>query len=259
MGECVVPPNQRLTIEREQLGLTVEAVAEQLNMTAVVVVALEAGEYEKLHGKGYVVAYLRRYAQLLKLDAETLIADYQLNQQHVYSQENPLLERNSVKSQHRKHRTLYGLAATIMLFTVLALLTPELVKDDMQKTGLVVDTAVGTTHISHLDALPEDEPTLSFMPEMQLLSQDGQMQEELGELSQLKFRFSADCWVEVVDGDNQPVYSSLQRANEELKISGKPPFRITLGYAPGVELSYNGESVEIDASADTAHFTVGKS
>jgi cytoskeleton protein RodZ len=66
-------------------------------------------------------------------------------------------------------------------------------------------------------------------------------------VSELSFQFSADCWVEVLDGDNQKIFSSLQKAQERLVLEGKPPFHVTLGYAPGVSLSYNGEPIEIDA------------
>jgi cytoskeleton protein RodZ len=80
------------------------------------------------------------------------------------------------------------------------------------------------------------------------------------ELSSLSFTFSADCWVEVRDGDNQKIFASMQRAQERLELQGKPPFRITLGYAPGVALSYNSQPVTIDSrNSNVAKLVLGNS
>lgn len=61
----------------------------------------------------------------------------------------------------------------------------------------------------------------------------------------LSFAFSDDCWIQVVDGNQSIILSSLAKKNEALQLSGKPPFTVTLGYAPGVSVSYNGEPVKI--------------
>ncbi len=62
---------------------------------------------------------------------------------------------------------------------------------------------------------------------------------------QLTFVFSEDCWLEVksVDGDN--LYSDLNRTGQTLILTGRAPFRILLGYAPGVSLSFNDEPVPL--------------
>ena len=57
--------------------------------------------------------------------------------------------------------------------------------------------------------------------------------------------FSEDCWVEVRDRDNRYLYSDLRREGEELQLVGEAPFRVRLGYAPGVRLLFNGESIPL--------------
>jgi cytoskeleton protein RodZ len=61
----------------------------------------------------------------------------------------------------------------------------------------------------------------------------------------LRLEFSADCWVEVKNEANVNLYGDLGRAGESLELVGAPPFRLLLGYAPGVVLAYNGESVPL--------------
>jgi cytoskeleton protein RodZ len=61
----------------------------------------------------------------------------------------------------------------------------------------------------------------------------------------LRLEFTADCWVEVKDESNLNLYGDLGRAGDSLVLIGASPFRILLGYAPGVVLVYNGESVPL--------------
>ncbi|MCY3820641.1 MAG: DUF4115 domain-containing protein [Gammaproteobacteria bacterium] len=62
----------------------------------------------------------------------------------------------------------------------------------------------------------------------------------------LVFRFIDDCWVEVLDAGGALVHGDLERAGNELEVSGQAPFTLTLGYASGVELEYNGQPVMLE-------------
>ncbi len=61
----------------------------------------------------------------------------------------------------------------------------------------------------------------------------------------LTFVFTEDCWVEVKSTDGENLYSDLNRAGRTLVLTGQAPFRVLLGYAPGVSLSFNGEPVPL--------------
>lgn len=64
-----------------------------------------------------------------------------------------------------------------------------------------------------------------------------------GEEHVLAFQFARDSWVEVIDASGARLYQDLERAEDRLEVRGVAPFTITLGYAPGVQLEYNGEPV----------------
>ena len=76
----------------------------------------------------------------------------------------------------------------------------------------------------------------------------------------LHFVFSEDCWVEVRDADDADVYRDLNRDGETLDLWGRAPFRIRLGYAPAVELTYNGSRVALRPFTrnDVASLTLGR-
>ncbi len=73
----VIPPKttgQQLAQAREELGLSVQDIAEKMLLSDTVILALENHEYDSLNGKAYVTGYVRSYASLVNLDADALIA-----------------------------------------------------------------------------------------------------------------------------------------------------------------------------------------
>ena len=59
----------------------------------------------------------------------------------------------------------------------------------------------------------------------------------------LRMEFSEDCWVEVMSSTGRLLYGDLNRSGRVLVPVGEAPFRVLLGYAPGVRMSFNGEAV----------------
>lgn len=59
---------------RKDWELTVEEVAQNLNLSVDTINALERDEYDRLPGYTFVKGYIRSYANLLRLDAENIIA-----------------------------------------------------------------------------------------------------------------------------------------------------------------------------------------
>lgn len=59
---------------REQAGLSIDAVAQQLKLAPRQVKALEDGDFAELPGRTFVRGFMRNYARLLKLDPEAVVA-----------------------------------------------------------------------------------------------------------------------------------------------------------------------------------------
>jgi len=66
----------------------------------------------------------------------------------------------------------------------------------------------------------------------------------------LDFRFANRCWVEVRDNAGSLLYSGLESAGSQLQIEGAAPFQVVIGEVAGTVLSYNGEAIPLQASAD---------
>ncbi len=65
---------KKLAAAREGWGLSVQEVADNLNLGVNIIEAVEADEYDKLPGSTFARGYIRAYANLLRLDPDELIA-----------------------------------------------------------------------------------------------------------------------------------------------------------------------------------------
>ncbi len=61
----------------------------------------------------------------------------------------------------------------------------------------------------------------------------------------LSIDFTEECWVEIKDPVGNLLYGNLGRPGARLEFVGAAPFRVLLGYAPGVLLKYNAEPVAL--------------
>jgi cytoskeleton protein RodZ len=83
-----------------------------------------------------------------------------------------------------------------------------------------------------------------------------------GKPMEVTLKFAADSWVEVYDASGEKLFYDIGSADSSRTISGTPPFRVTLGNAPGVTLDVNGKPVTVPESAvkdDAAQFVINRS
>jgi cytoskeleton protein RodZ len=78
--------------------------------------------------------------------------------------------------------------------------------------------------------------------------------------SKLELRYEADSWTEVYDNAGRKLSYGLIKAGEVLLLSGEAPFRVFLGYAPGVTVYYNDELFDHSPfqRRDVARFRIGR-
>ena len=58
--------------------------------------------------------------------------------------------------------------------------------------------------------------------------------------------FSEDCWFEIRTAQGDLLYADLGRSGQSRRYTGAAPFRLKLGYSPGVSLLYNGEPIDLE-------------
>jgi len=77
--------------------------------------------------------------------------------------------------------------------------------------------------------------------------------------SELRLVFNDESWVDVTDARGEKLVYRLAKAGLSRAVTGVAPFDVQLGYAPGVEIFYNGKPYDMSryASRRSARFRVG--
>lgn len=121
-------------------------------------------------------------------------------------------------------------------------------------TPAVADNTQDSAALSEQAAVQaESAPVESREPEIPPLSDNVPR-------SELRMSFAADSWVEVTDAEGRKLAYDLVGEGRTRILEGEAPFRIFLGYAPGVEIIYNGEPFDHTPfhRQDLARFRIGR-
>ncbi len=270
---CSGSPGQQLRAAREQAGLTLEQMAQQLNLLRGFLSALEEDRYDRLPGATFARGYLRNYARALKLNEGELLAQFDARMPQarpVQVEPTPAPRYRPIALDSRAPRRHWSAAAALMV--VLGLWgwqqmdekAPELVSLTPESNSVSFTLPGGLDEAMPFGDNPLDSVELLPSVPTELQPQNSsaeQASDTVAAIDRLNLRFSADCWVEIKDRDNKVLFAALKHADEQLQIEGRGPFKVLLGFAPGVEMAYNGRPVDIDVSsgARSARLIVGSS
>lgn len=128
------------------------------------------------------------------------------------------------------------------------------------------DTA--TTPAELLETLPEPDAgeSGSVAPVSSAVAADsgaGEQQTErppAGTSEGLQLAVNKESWIEVYDAADTRLYFGLAKPGEVIQVDGQSPLRVVLGYAPGVNVRYNGKAIDTieHSRAGVAEFSVGQ-
>jgi len=76
----------------------------------------------------------------------------------------------------------------------------------------------------------------------------------------LTLDYTADCWTRVTDANGKVLYSGLAKAGSSRTLVGQTPLDLHLGFASGVQVSFNGEAVSLSGKTrgETARLKLGQ-
>ena len=290
MSEAVkITAGSMLKQAREQAGLEIQAVADRLHLRPRQVTALETDQYQLLGTDIFCRGYIKSYCKFLSIENAPVLDRYIEQLPDAVVQETTASKRPRPIQLPGKGYTIQYWFAAVTLMVAVGLwfahdqLSPKASSAPVMVSGLSVEqqpTKSAVQQVFELAAInaettPEQAPQAeTAQPELVAEVIDPEYQEPTEQTlltenivaavverasDWLNFQFSDDCWVEVKDKDNAVIYADLKRADDTLQVSGKPPFKVLLGYAPGVSLDYNGEPVDIEVNRknNSARLTVG--
>ena len=284
----LIATGPRLKAERERRGLSPQKAADELHLDGWVIDALESENYARIGPSVYAKGHLRRYAMLLGLPADEIMAGYESRAQApnppALQAANMRLRTDEPAASNFPWQRTAAAAAVLLLILGAWWWKPwhrhgaAAAVGESPAATLSAASAAGTA-----DAVPaagNSAPPAQAAPALMstaLTSTSGAAPGAAGTGSaaalppegdptagvgraRLRLSFSADSWVDVHDAAGRKVFAGNGRANSMKTIAGIAPMRVYLGFASGVQLEINDRAVAIGPqflAGDVARFEAG--
>ena len=261
-AESMLPtPGSLLLAQRETLELSLQHVANELNLTMHYVKALESDSYDKLPGDVFVKGYIRSYARLLALDPEQMLDIYREFTTHKLARKEEAIKRYARRrmDKNRPWIVFSGVAFVVVAILLWLLSTGNGSDAPVATPGLgavggidaipVFDAASGADASADSDAgastgtgenLAEAAAGAVDPASTLTLSWPGD--------DRLQISFVEDSGVEIEHRGGEETYREVQLAGEQLTVHGSAPFSVVLDNAAGVTLIFNGRQIDFSSN-----------
>jgi cytoskeleton protein RodZ len=273
-----------LKAAREARKLEVADVAAKLKLTARQVEALEEENFEHLPSEVFVRGFVRNYARLVGIEPDSLIAPVDVGAGVAEVITAPSAGVDVGSGNLRRWLVYPMIAAAVFLILVAALYhwlrqgeeallpaQPETVSqaeevvpapaqpaaaqaapasDAVVTPALPSQTDAGSASTAVVTEAPPIAPVEAALqpirpapPVVDANAVNADINVNTGARS-MRFEPAQDAWIQVVDGKGNR-FSKLVRAGTAESFSGEPPFRLVVGEAALVRLTYNGHSIDL--------------
>ena len=109
-------PGEILREKRENIGLSIEAAAEKLNLDPKLIGLLEKNEYENFKFETYLKGYLRAYSKFLEIDGDMILELYKGNNPDKEPEILPDVKPKIQKNTSDKSVKLFGYVILLSIF-----------------------------------------------------------------------------------------------------------------------------------------------
>lgn len=279
---------ERLAEARREQQISVLEVAKELHLDEPKVRALERNDFDMLGAPVFAKGHLRKYAQLVGVDADDVFSDYYkmtrsqslppvvVGKQKVRQELSPgpwiaviivilaaaaaywwfaadsgkTVAPNTSPTEEPVQPELRGETVTAREDTLAAVATASL------DEPVISDPEFATSQ-------PQLEPNVSEPQAEPVASQSPPQAEPAvsladGEIS-LSMSFSGDCWTEIKDATGRQLFFDMGRNGRTVELTGQPPFAALFGNVDNVDVRVDGNEYPISTTnpgGRTARLTI---
>lgn len=257
---------------REERGLALTDVAQQLKFAARQLEALEQERFDLLPGGTFVRGMVRAYARLLKIDAQPLLG--RLADRFDAPDSNSLAARYKQPvpfSDGTRRSTFVYLGASLGVLVAVGAIAYQWYREQNARP-VAVATAPKVKPAARPVALPAEPVAVSKTPEKTVAAQEKAapapektMKETVVSLKpapagvhRIVLQCDEEAWLEVKDAAGRQLLSSLNPAGCERVVQGRGPFEVVIGNASHVRVMHNDRSLDLrpHTKQDIARFTI---
>lgn len=263
---------ERLAAARREQQIAVLEIAKELHLDEPKVRALERNEFEVLGAPVFAKGHLKKYAELVDVDPDDILADYYRLERA--GEMPPLVSsRRRVRQELSPGPWIAVIVVVIVVATAYWWFTsrpmqsspPEPAESVIEETGPGVAVPPATDEPAtdesaavappaageDADASPPatgDEMVGEFPPAEAPVEDtsppalaDGQMR--------ILLTYTGDCWTEITDASGRRLFFDLGKDGRTVELTGAEPFNVLLGNPANVGVSVNGEDYALPASS----------
>ncbi len=257
---------ERLAIARRAHEISASDIAKELHLDEPKIRALEQNNFELLGAPVFAKGHLRKYAELVGVSTDDIIADYyRLNQT---AGAPPVV--GPARKFERDYAPVSWIAVGLVVIIVASAsywwFTRDSARPPVVRTQAAVlapfasdagDEPVRQAAAETAEILPEPElpVTAEDLPptETMLVSstaadfESEPLVEDVSLLPQVhvELSFSGDCWTEVSDASGRRLFYDLGTAGRVVALAGDEPLQIVLGNSENVSINVEGRDYPI--------------
>lgn len=265
-------PGATLRLQREQQGLSTAAAAATLRLPEKILLHLEAGRFDQLPGDTFARGYVRNYANMLGLDANRLVLEYD-QFVGVVTRERSVSGIDKVTPSGKTGHLLVTWSSVIIALIILAsvllwwydsrpvpvpadeviseqqlieevqvdaLALPVSMEQDLQAQAEVAASASAAPAAEELAVVAVPVPGASTTAEVEPPA--------AASADALQMSFSGNCWLQVTAVGGQVLRSGLMQAGQSLSIDNAGPVDVVIGAVEMLaQIVYRGEPVDMQS------------
>lgn len=276
-----------LALERKRQGLELDDLCARLRLSLAQVQALEGDDYAKLPGPTFTRGIIRSYAKILQIDAQPLLDAYEQAKPAEAQLAIAAPTHNIRFAPGSDGQPLMRVVLIVLAVIVVAggawlwYTNPHLIAIGSSSRASSKPAGSDATSVVAPPAAPApdqassasdvpssvargigaDTPTgapdvigapeatsAGVSPQVAEAAAAPQTAAPSGQEHVLSFTFDRESWVEVRDSSGKVILSQLNTGGTVKEVSGRPPFKLVIGNAAGVHLSYKGQPIDLGPS-----------
>ena len=269
---------------REERGLALTDVAQQLKFAARQLEALEQEHFDQLPGGTFVRGMVRAYARLLKIDAEPLLG--RLADRFDAPDSNSLAARYKQPvpfSDGTRKSTFVYLGASLGVLVAVGAIAYQWYREHNAPRSAHLASARKAAPAARPVPVPaaqvavkepekvvvvkekekerekEKDKVIAPAPQEKLMKEAALAQKPVpAGVHRIVLRCEEEAWLEVKDAAGRQLLSSLNPAGCERIVQGRGPFEVVIGNASHVRVLHNDREVDLrpHSKQDIARFTI---
>jgi cytoskeleton protein RodZ len=270
-------PGTLLEQERKRVGLSVQQAAEALHLDAWIIEAIESNRFMALGAPVYAKGYLRKYAVMLGLAPEVIVARYDALSDTL-PVPTPVPVITTTPAPRPKWPKVVGWSVLGAVIIAIGLVIYRFLMPS-QPTGVtreappvvssvvapIADSPVQSTESVAVRVVESAAPEAMAPPPQQ--SAPAAASEPVveppttatsGSTVRLTLQFSDPSWAEVYDAAGQRLFYDIGQPGRSRTLTGMAPLNVVIGVASAVSVQINDQSIVVPrrANRDSARFVV---